>query len=89
MAISIRNPADVVKTGDRLKVRVLSVDKARRRIALSAKTQTPVGGRPERNAVAAGNRRDDNHAGFHAPRRDSRTGQPSKSGFSINPFAGL
>ncbi len=85
----VRNPADVVKTGDRLKVRVLSVDKARRRIALSAKTQTPVGGRPERNAVAAGNRRDDNHAGFHAPRRDSRTGQPPKSGFSINPFAGL
>ncbi len=33
----IRDPAEVVKTGDRIKVRVLSVDLQRKRISLSAK----------------------------------------------------
>jgi uncharacterized protein len=33
----VKNPADVVKVGDRLKVRVLEVDLARRRIGLSAR----------------------------------------------------
>ena len=33
----VATPSDVVKAGDRLKVRVLSVDEARRRISLSAK----------------------------------------------------
>lgn len=35
----VNNPGDVVKAGDRIKVRVLSIDTARRRIALSAKGQ--------------------------------------------------
>jgi uncharacterized protein len=33
----VKNPADVVKVGDRIAVRVLSVDTQRKRIALSAK----------------------------------------------------
>jgi uncharacterized protein len=35
----VSSPADVVKVGQRLKVRVLSVDARRRRIGLSAKSQ--------------------------------------------------
>jgi uncharacterized protein len=35
----VRNPAEVVKVGDRLKVHVLEVDLQRRRIGLSARTQ--------------------------------------------------
>ena len=35
----VKNPADVVKVGDKLKVHVLEVDLARRRISLSARTQ--------------------------------------------------
>jgi uncharacterized protein len=33
----VKDPSDVVKVGDRLAVRVLEVDRARRRISLSAK----------------------------------------------------
>jgi len=33
----VRDPAEVVKVGDRLKVRVLEVDLERRRISLSAR----------------------------------------------------
>ena len=39
----IKDPSEIVKTGDRLKVRVLTIDKPRRRIALSAKMQTSSG----------------------------------------------
>ena len=34
----VKNPSDVVKTGDRISVRVVEVDLARKRIALTAKT---------------------------------------------------
>jgi uncharacterized protein len=36
----VKNPADVVKVGDKLKVRVLEVDPQRRRISLSARKRT-------------------------------------------------
>jgi len=45
----VKNPADVVKVGTRLKVWVLEVDLQRRRIGLSARTQ-----RPETQPGAAG-----------------------------------
>ena len=87
----IRDPAEVVKTGDKLKVRVLSVDKARRRIALSAKTQSSAGAHPAATSSGAN----------HAPRSDSanrpsgggqprpRDNRPPRNGFACNPFAGL
>ena len=81
----IRDPAEVVKTGDKLKVRVLSVDKARRRIALSAKTQ-PSAGAP-RSQPPAGRDGAPNHPPVA---RGSQPGRPPpRSGFSSNPFAGL
>ena len=76
----VRDPAEVVKTGDRLKVRVLSVDQARRRIALSAKTRPSGEPRPSNAGVP--------RASGAAPQRP-RDPRPPRSGFSVNPFAGL
>ena len=44
----VKNPAEVVKVGDRLKVHVLEVDLQRRRIGLSARTQRA--GAPQQGA---------------------------------------
>jgi uncharacterized protein len=80
----VRDPAEVVKTGDRVKVRVLSVDKARRRIALSAKTQ------PRAAAGAGGHPAQPQRpqaGGGQQPR--PREERPARGGFSANPFAGL
>jgi uncharacterized protein len=73
----IKDPAEVVKTGDRLKVRVLSIDKPRRRIALSAK-MTPPAGRGERSANPSGG------AQASSPSRP-----PRNTGFNANPFGNL
>jgi len=88
----IRDPAEVVKTGDKLKVRVLSVDKARRRIALSAKTLAAAGTRPRPEPARA--QEASGRGGFaNRPGSDRGGGSsgrpPSRGGFSVNPFAGL
>jgi uncharacterized protein len=88
----IRDPSEAVKTGDKLKVRVLSVDKARRRIALSAKTQSPsaAGARPAAGGPPRGPRPDNNNSrpsGGGQPQQDRRP--PPRSGFAVNPFSGL
>jgi len=85
----VRDPSEVVKAGDKLKVRVLSVDKARRRIALSAKTQ-PSAARPAGVRPAAGGR--EAGGGRPGPPRGGglSSGRGSSGGgFSVNPFAGL
>lgn len=74
----VSDPASVVKAGDRLAVTVIGVDRARQRIALSAKSKPTIGG--------AG------LGGGSAPvRRAPRTSfaPASGSGFSCNPFANL
>jgi len=86
----VRDPADVVKTGDKLKVRVLSVDKARRRISLSAKTPTSASPRPLAGArvpQSADTRRPFTGGGPTSQSRDSRSTRGG--GFSVNPFSGL
>jgi uncharacterized protein len=72
----IRDPSEVVKSGDKLTVRVLDVDLARRRIALSARSEGK-GRAPKSQAPQT------RHASHHAPR------QRGSSTFSNNPFAGL
>ena len=73
----VRDPAEVVKTGDKITVRVIGVDKARNRVSLSARTKPRPqdGGRPS------------------TPRRDRNGGDRGtrsySSGFSCNPFADL
>lgn len=89
----VRDPAEVVKAGDKLKVRVLSVDKARRRIALSAKTQpsTPrsAGARPAAPTGGRGTRGDHRSGPPRGGNPFSSGRGSSGSGFSANPFAGL
>jgi protein Tex len=52
----VQDPNDVVKVGDRVKVRVLSVDVARQRIALSMKSAAEAGGSGSTGSSGTGSR---------------------------------
>ena len=71
----VSDPSEVVKTGDKIKVRVIGVDKVRNRISLSARTTPREGRAPARP---------NNGGGGRAGARPSRP-----SGFVCNPFANL
>jgi len=74
----VSDPASVVKAGDRLQVTVIGVDRARQRIALSAKSKPTFAGK---GSVGGDHR---------APRGPKTTFAPSNSsGFGCNPFANL
>lgn len=82
----VSDPASVVKAGDRLQVTVIGVDRARGRIALSAKSNPVIGG------AAAGAAAGGASGGARRERRGPRTSfGPTNGGggFSCNPFAGL
>ena len=88
----IRDPNEVVKVGDKIKVKVIGVDKARQRISLSARTQPrPVAG------VSGGGARGGGHGGggrgssSSGPKRvgGEHGGRSFSSGFCCNPFANL
>jgi hypothetical protein len=83
----VRDPAEVVKTGDRITVRVLAVDKARGRISLSARTK------PRDAARGGGGGASGTHGARppSGPRRvgGEHGGRTFSSGFSCNPFANL
>ena len=51
----VKNPADVLKVGQRVQATVMEIDHARKRIALSLKTKVEIGPRADRKAEA-GNR---------------------------------
>ena len=90
----IRDPAEVVKTGDKLKVRVLSVDKARKRISLSAKSQPSGQGAPARSGRDAPPNHPSSQGSERPPFRNHGTDRssgrpPTRGGFSANPFANL
>ena len=76
----VRDPAEVVKTGDRIKVRVIGVDKARNRVSLSARTKP----RPE-----PGMRSQNGGYRSSGPRHSGGGGMSYSSGFNCNPFADL
>ena len=92
----IRDPNEVVKVGDKIKVKVIGVDKARQRISLSARTQPrPVagqgggyGGGSRGGGGSGGNRGGGYSSG---PKRvgGDHGGRSFSSGFSCNPFANL
>jgi uncharacterized protein len=87
----IKEPSEVVKAGDRLKVRVISVDKVRRRIALSAKMVAPggstPGGAPQRpQERPAASRPGGGPPNNSRPREERR---PFSGGFTANPFGNL
>ena len=75
----VSDPASVVKAGDRLQVTVIGVDRARQRIALSAKSKPTIGGQGMgKREQGRGNREVGKGISF------GRTG-----GFNCNPFANL
>ncbi|MFC1889849.1 Tex family protein [Thermodesulfobacteriota bacterium] len=79
----VKDPAEVVKAGDRIKVCVLDVDLERRRISLSAKKGGPKkGGPPKKGDPKKGSAR--KTAGRPG---DTVPGKPDK--FSNSPFAAL
>ncbi len=80
----VSDPSEVVKAGDKLKVRVLDVDLARKRISLSARPERK--GAAPRSGCPAGGRAEAPRGGF---RPGSRGTRPQGGGFSNNPFANL
>ena len=74
----IRDPAEVVKAGDRIKVRVIGVDKARNRVSLSARSSSA----PRRPGGGSG-------GGGRPDRRGDSHPHRSPGGFTCNPFANL
>ena len=90
----VKDPHSVVKAGDKLRVRVLEVDPARKRISLSAKLGEPAPAKPRGGEARAGSERG---AGAEpgrrepaGPRRDGvRETQPRGGDFGHNPFARL
>jgi protein Tex len=85
----IKDPHEVAKAGDRLKVRVLEVDLARKRISLTAKIDAPpaAAGRSAARPETAGKERD-----RQPPRHDGQRpqgGRPNLTKFSNNPFQSL
>jgi uncharacterized protein len=87
----VKDPHEVAKVGDKVTVRVIEVDLARKRIALSAKKGAPagqVGKEPAKEAARAPHERV-----YRKPVPGERSaGQvkgPAASGFSNTPFAGL
>jgi protein Tex len=83
----VRDPSEVVKVGDRLTVRVLEVDLARKRIALSArKDASPApASRPPPKGSGGEERRE--RSGGRDQGRDRGAREPEK--FRNNPFASL
>lgn len=92
----VQNPADAVKVGDKLKVRVLEVDLERKRISLTAKrgeAVRPDAGRrnDERAPMHRPGQGDHNRSGGHA-RSGAKPGAPQQGArggeaFRNNPFA--
>ena len=89
----VRDPAEVVKTGDKLTVRVLDVDLARKRISLSARSEgkgNARGGTP-RSTGRNGSTPHGGNSRRNGPSYGSNRGNSRgfSGGFSNNPFAGL
>ncbi len=76
----ISDPAEVVKAGDKIKVRVLEVDAARKRIALSARSQPKAPKSGGQQAAASGSPRTSGGA---------RPPTPPRQNFANNPFGNL
>jgi len=77
----VKDPSEIVKAGDKIKVRVLDVDLARKRISLSAKSGAPAKRSNQQRPPQAGHK-----PGTSRPRQQER--QRSDK-FSYNPFADL
>ncbi len=88
----VKDPREVVAVGDRIKVRVLDVDLARKRIGLSARKESAPRSDAQARPTAASSPepgRGSAKAGKAAKRSSSKKTQGGGDGFSNNPFAAL
>ena len=76
----VADPAEVVKAGDRIKVRVLEIDVARERISFTAKSGKPAAPQPAQSPRPPQGAR---------PQQGGKPKQGGKPQFSYNPFAEL
>lgn len=81
----VRDPAEVVKVGQKLNVTVIEVDVARKRISLSARSNPEIGPRPQRGAGPRPGGRFERETDRHG----GQVWRSGPSGFSSNPFSGL
>ncbi|WP_437292123.1 Tex family protein [Sorangium sp. So ce406] len=89
----VKDPNEVAKVGEKIKVRVLEVDLVRKRISLTAKKGgAPAGARPQAGGPPAGNdarSRNDNRRPGQGQGQGKGQGGSSGGGFRNNPFADL
>jgi uncharacterized protein len=90
----VRDPSEVAKVGDKIKVRVLEVDLARKRISLTARADADVKkpGPQEAQGAGAGRGQGGREQRRGPPARDDRRGPQMPSNqpkFANNPFANL
>jgi len=78
----VKDPRAVVKPGDIVRVKVLEVDKARKRIALSLRLDDEVGSRTDRAGRAAP-RNDGDRSLSRGPSRDAATAQREDRGGAL------
>jgi len=83
----VNDAREVVKTGDIVKVRVVEVDMARKRIGLTMKLDAPTGARSERRE--GGNRFEPAGKSHTASRGGQRHTEPSSGGAMASAFAKL
>ncbi len=81
----VKDPHEVAKVGDKLKVRVVEVDLARKRIALSAKFGAQAAPAPRRD----GPQKPAQNQSQNARTQNQNTRMPAAKPFSNNPFASL
>jgi uncharacterized protein len=81
----VKDPAEVVKVGDKIKVRVLEVDLSRKRIALSARSPDAQAARPQGQARPAGA----GQGRGPSARAPQPAGKQEQAKFGNNPFAKL
>ncbi len=82
----VRDPAEVVRAGDKIKVRVVEVDLVRKRIALTAKSG-PIAAKPAGGAPSQ--QQQQGPRGGQGGRQQQQAPQPPKQEFKNNPFERL
>lgn len=74
----VKDPRDVVKSGDVVKVKVLEVDEARQRIGLTLRLDDEVGAGRKNDGPRGGGQRPDRRGGGQP--QDRRGGKPQQQG---------
>ena len=89
----IKDPSEVVKAGDKIKVRVLEVDMVRKRIALTARTgEGPTqgaSGKPAPSSPGGGGRREGGRPSSAGASSNNSSSSSAGGKFTNNPFANL